>query len=154
MTARKADKPFRDRLKALACLGLTAGTIYATPTLTGLTVAHASGAISIAKDPLTVAECGECHIPYAPRYLRAYAWQKLMANLDDHFGEDASLDEATRQQIEEYLIHKAGKPRKFVIKISERSWFKKEHNERNVSAKSLAKARSFANCQACHKIRK
>ena len=140
-------------LKALARLGLAAGALYMAPSVLQLDQARASGAISIATDPLTVRECSDCHVPYAPRYLRAYAWQKIMANLGDHFGEDASLDEATRLKIEEYLVYNGGRPRKIGLRISDKTWFKKEHDARHISAKALEKAGSLSNCTACHAVR-
>ncbi len=42
-------------------------------------------------DPVYKAECGGCHWAYHPSLLPAAAWARLMAGLDDHFGEDASL---------------------------------------------------------------
>ena len=42
-------------------------------------------------DPLYQAECGGCHWAYHPSLLPAASWSRLMAGLEDHFGEDASL---------------------------------------------------------------
>ncbi len=42
-------------------------------------------------DPVYKAECGSCHWAYHPSLLPAASWAKLMAGLEDHFGEDASL---------------------------------------------------------------
>lgn len=138
---------------ALARLGLAAGAIYAAPTLMQLGPALASGAIATATDALTVQECGECHMPYSPRFLRAYAWQKVMANLGDHFGEDASLNEDTRHKIETYLVFNASRPRKIETRISNFKWFKREHNPKRFSAAVIARAKSFSNCTACHAVR-
>lgn len=40
-----------------------------------------------------VNECGSCHVAYAPGLLPSRSWRKMMAGLDDHFGEDASVQE-------------------------------------------------------------
>lgn len=141
-------------VKALARLGLAAGALYMAPSVLSLDQARASGAISIATDPLTVKECSACHTPYAPRYLRAYAWQEIMANLGDHFGEDASVAESARLKIEKYLVYNAGRPRKIGLKISDKKWFKKEHDPRRIKPEAMEKAGTFANCTACHKVRK
>lgn len=37
-------------------------------------------------------ECGACHIAYPPQVLPKASWQKLFANLNDHFGEAATPD--------------------------------------------------------------
>lgn len=48
-------------------------------------------------------ECADCHQIFHPSLLPAPSWQGLMANLEDHFGEDASLDEETSKDIASYL---------------------------------------------------
>lgn len=141
------------RLKALSRLGLVAGTLYMTPTLLQLDNALASGAITLANDPVTVQECSDCHPAYAPRYLRAYAWQKIMGNLNNHFGEDISLDEATRLQIEEYLVYNGSRPRKVGLRITAKKWFVREHSARKIGSKMMKKAVSLSNCTACHNVR-
>ena len=37
-----------------------------------------------------VEECSECHIAYSASMLPQRSWKKMMASLDDHFGENAS----------------------------------------------------------------
>src|SRR4051812_22331997 len=48
-------------------------------------------------------ECGACHMAFQPELLPARSWTALMAGLDNHFGENASLDAATSQAILAYL---------------------------------------------------
>ena len=59
------------------------------------------------KDEITKAECSDCHTVFPPKYLTSGGWKKIMAGLDDHFGDDASLDADTVKHIEAYLISKA-----------------------------------------------
>ncbi len=114
------------------------------------------GAWSIAKsmavtDPLTQQECSECHIAYPPRLLSAQAWKDMMGNLDNHFGEDASLDQDTAQKIETYLSANASRSSDLQkLRISEQTWFVHEHQE-EVDPRKFAKAKTWANCQSCHK---
>ncbi len=49
------------------------------------------------------AECGSCHFPYQPGLLPARSWQRIMANLHDHFGDNAEFGVKARQAIQEYL---------------------------------------------------
>ena len=56
-------------------------------------------------------ECGACHMAYPPTLLPAVSWRKIVATLDDHFGENASLDKETRDKIEAYLVANAGRGR-------------------------------------------
>lgn len=48
-------------------------------------------------------ECAACHIAFHPSLLPADSWNKVMDTLPDHFGEDASLDEATTAEIKTFL---------------------------------------------------
>lgn len=108
-------------------------------------------------DDLTKAECAACHIAFPPRLLPAAGWNGVMDGLKDHFGEDASLDDASVAHIRAYLVANAGKddPKavdaegKPLLRISERRWFIGEHRG-EVSDASLKKAGSWANCVACH----
>lgn len=49
------------------------------------------------------AECSDCHAAYSPSLLPAASWRALMDGLDNHFGENASLDPATRDEIAAWL---------------------------------------------------
>ena len=54
-------------------------------------------------DTAYLRECAACHMAYHPSLLPRPAWAALMASLDDHFGEDASLDEKTTGALATYL---------------------------------------------------
>ncbi len=59
------------------------------------------------QDEIVASECGDCHMAFSPGRLSMAGWKKIMANLSDHFGEDASLDAKTTQHIEAYMVSKA-----------------------------------------------
>ena len=61
-------------------------------------------------DPKVKAECGACHMAFPAGMLPAASWQKIMAGLSDHFGEDASLADATRREIADWLVTHAARP--------------------------------------------
>ena len=42
-------------------------------------------------DPLVSKECGECHIAFQPDLLPAPSWRRIMATLNDHFADRATL---------------------------------------------------------------
>jgi hypothetical protein len=126
---------------------------------------HPRGLESI-KDAKVLKECGSCHMAYLPGFLPVRSWEKIMANLKDHFGDNASLDDATAKSITEYLTANAsdakGRGRAApakegaepVIRISEMPWFKAEHGRRGrTSPESLKrhKAKSVSDCKACHR---
>src|SRR3989338_9909941 len=50
------------------------------------------------------AECSSCHMLYHPGLLPERSWNKMMAGLDKHFGENASLDPMTRDEITRFLV--------------------------------------------------
>jgi len=88
-------------------------------------------------------ECGSCHVAYPPKLLPAQSWRQLMGRLERHFGSDASLDAATRQDIEGYLAANAGRrgaPPGPEPRITRTRWFFKEHGV----------VKNPSNCTACH----
>lgn len=111
----------------------------------------------------TKAECSECHMAYPAGFLPQRSWTAIMTTLDDHFGENATLDEATRAEIEAYLVQNAAdadgrssgllyrvSPEETPLRISEMPWFRSEHDG-EVSSRRLQKAGSMSNCAACHR---
>src|SRR5581483_2880909 len=98
-------------------------------------------------------KCGSCHIAYPPQLLPADAWQRLMSQLDKHFGSEASIDTKTAREIETYLEANAarrvagGKP---TLRISETRWFLREHNEVPARVWKSPAVKSASNCAACH----
>ena len=66
------------------------------------------GRINLKTDELTENECGACHFAYPAAMLPTTSWRKIMETLENHFGEDASLDTQTMQAITTYLVANAG----------------------------------------------
>ncbi len=116
--------------------------------------------------PLYVKECGSCHTAYAPGLLPARSWQKMMDELDNHFGEDASLDEPERLAILRWLTdYAADSPNANMLmrriassiprgaqpqRITETPLFKHQHDEVPAHFWKRPKIGSKANCGACH----
>lgn len=110
--------------------------------------------ISTKLDPLYLKECSSCHMAYQPELLNKEAWSKLMANLNNHFKTDASLDTSEQNAITKYLMQNASmriKNSDNVIAISQTPWFVREH--RKISQKTLShdNIKSISNCAACHR---
>lgn len=96
-----------------------------------------------------VEECASCHVAYPPQLLTAPGWQKVMAQLDKHYGVDASLDAKRRVAIADFLQKNASArdkhaPTEASAHMSRTSWFVREHGP-TPPAKI-----SFADCAACH----
>ena len=62
-----------------------------------------SGIIAMRVSKTYINECSDCHEIYHPSLLPAASWRKLITHLDEHFGEDASLDHHTAGNIARYL---------------------------------------------------
>ncbi|MRI58596.1 MAG: hypothetical protein C6H99_03705 [Epsilonproteobacteria bacterium] len=109
-------------------------------------------------------ECGSCHTLYPPFLLPARSWQKMMANLEDHFGDDASLDEPTRKSIENFLTQRSAEfstkeaavyilsslKSATPLAITETPYWKAKHAQIDDTIFTSKKVRSKANCKACH----
>ncbi|WP_135079903.1 diheme cytochrome c [Terasakiella sp. SH-1] len=116
------------------------------------------------KDETVRQECGDCHMAFQPQFLPKRSWRKIMTTLDNHFGEDASLDTETAERITRYLVEHAAdagwwngkflrgvKENDVPLRISELPYWVREHNEEvPARAWSAPKVKSKANCKACH----
>ena len=111
-------------------------------------------------------ECASCHLAYSPALLPRASWQRMMGGLDQHFGENASLDPATQADILRFLEANAadsGGSRigskvmqrlgtsKAPLRITETGWFVRKHDEVPRATWSRKAIGSAANCAACHR---
>ena len=141
--------------------------------LTGLLAALATATTAVARsdvapvdNALYADECGACHYAYPPGLLPARSWEKLMAQLSDHFGENAELNAEDLKTLTAYAVNKAAdksnyeKSKKIArsikandtpLRISETAYIRDKHHEiprrmlqDNPQVKSLSK------CNACH----
>lgn len=102
---RPGDAPVkRLRARPLAALALGA-VVLGGGTALGLNLADrpAFGAAVATLDETYAEECGACHLPHNPSLLPRASWAQLMAGLDDHFGENAALDDATTAELAAWL---------------------------------------------------
>jgi len=126
------------------------------------------------KDRTYEEACGECHFAYFPGLLPARSWKRLMEpkNLENHFGENAELDEDERRYIEQWLIANAADRQSFPrykrsvkiarsvpenaapMRITEVPYIKRKHEEVAEMLQKRAdvrkKVRSLAYCNKCH----
>ena len=87
----------------LAAIFLFAFAVISGSVLWALSTMPPSGIIQLAKNANYTAECGDCHEVYHPSLLPKASWAKLMKDLENHFGEDASLDQGVTDGIAGYL---------------------------------------------------
>ncbi len=110
-------------------------------------------------------ECGSCHLPYAPAMLPAASWKRVMGDLKNHFGDDASLDANLAAKISAYLEANAadtgGAPygaklsrgvavEAAPLRITELPKWVREHRKVSDQEWRHKDVRTKANCAACH----
>lgn len=98
-------------------------------------------------------ECAACHVAYPPGMLPAASWQRIMNNLGQHYGTDASLDPAAVKEIGDWLAAHAGADTRAAPpadRITRSAWFIREHDEVPAAAWKLPAVKSASNCSACH----
>jgi len=122
--------------------------------------------VAPATDPLYQEECGSCHFAYPPGLLPGASWKRIMAGLEDHFGDNAELDAATENRIRGYLFAFAadGSPYRRSraimnsvrympeppMRITETPYFRHEHREIPPKIIKLPEVGSLSRCNACH----
>jgi hypothetical protein len=117
----------------------------------------AGGGLLTATNAKWQTECSACHMAYPPGMLPAASWKEMMGTLDKHFGSDASLDAATVAEILPFLEQNAMQERdatpttdKPVLRITETSWFTRQHDEISAATWKRPSIKSASNCMACH----
>jgi Dihaem cytochrome c len=110
-------------------------------------------------------ECGSCHLAFSPSMLPARSWQKMMGNLKNHFGTDASIDAAGVEKITRYLTDNAADSggqryggrlmrdlsvQDAPLRITELPRWVRIHHEVSAREWRSKKVGSKANCVACH----
>lgn len=98
-------------------LGLLALALGATAFLLGLSPADDDAVFTLPAGKLYLAECGGCHTAYAPGMLPPRSWRRLLDGLEDHFGEDATLEEPKRLALIKELETLAGAGGKSEVRL-------------------------------------
>ncbi len=116
-------------------------------------------------DPVVKEECASCHIAFAPSMLPVRSWKRMMNNLKDHFGDDASVDAETNARILSYLVTNAADTggqrysskllrdvaaNSAPLRITELPRWKHKHRKIPAWEWKHKEVRSKTNCVACH----
>jgi cytochrome b len=110
VTGRKRYAPEADAVKTVRGHPLFASILLVVAAAGGAqAVAHYSAlpAYRTPAEPLDrtyAKECGSCHSPHHPSLAPAATWRKIMAGLDNHFGENATLTPELTKQLTSYLL--------------------------------------------------
>lgn len=100
-------------------------------------------------------ECSSCHLAYPPAFLPRQSWRRLMNNLENHFGSDASIDIEAVKQISVWLEGNAGTYKRVRSepkddRITASDWFVRKHRKIEEAIWLRDSIKSKANCAACH----
>lgn len=124
----------------------------------------AMASAQISQDPILVKECSSCHLAFSAGWLPQASWKKIVNGLPNHFGDDARLPDERKAQVEAALMAgagdaKTGRSSPFVksvngdeapLRLSETMGFQRKHKKFKPGTATVARAKSLANCQACH----
>lgn len=116
------------------------------------------------QNELFVKECASCHTLYPPSVLPKKSWELIMADLENHFGDDASLDVESNKNILAFLLKNSAENStmessfKFlqsiknqdIIAMSKTTYWEKTHKDLPKEIFNNEKIKSKANCKACH----
>jgi len=119
--------------------------------------------VTIPQNKLYQESCASCHMGFQANLLPSASWEKMMdpKALEDHFGDNAEVNEQDRLAILAYLkTYAADNKGKRLLRFSkgeaplrmtELRYFKREHNEiPKRMVQGNPKVRSLSNCMACH----
>lgn len=112
-------------------------------------------------------ECASCHFGYQPGLLPEKSWVHIMANLQNHYGTDASIDENDHKDLVEYIlanssqnamnykrsakITKSLEPGVLYESITQIPYHIKKHRKLEKWMITQKEVKSLSNCIACHK---
>ncbi|HEX5636126.1 MAG TPA: diheme cytochrome c [Gammaproteobacteria bacterium] len=111
-------------------------------------------------------ECGSCHFAFQPGLLPQRSWEKIMNELDQHFGDNAELDTQLRQAILYYLATNSAehshylrsqnlaasiRPDETPTRFTDTLYFKRKHHQiPENQVKGDQENGGFSNCNTCH----
>ncbi len=116
------------------------------------------------ENTLFVDECASCHTLYPPSLLPKKSWNIMMADLENHFGDDASLESEDAQNILRYLLNNSAEDstseasvnilktleNKDTIAITQTPFWKSRHKDIDKKYFESEKVKTKANCKSCH----
>ena len=116
------------------------------------------------QNELFVKECASCHTLYPPSVLPKKSWELIMSDLENHFGDDASIDEESNKNILAFLLKNSAETSsmessfKFlesiqnqdIIALSKTTYWEKTHKDIPKELFENKNIKSKTNCKACH----
>lgn len=110
--------------------------------------------------------CGACHFAYQPELLPSGSWEKILAGVQDHFGQEIEVDTESKKIILDYLKangveHSSAKRAVKItrslggrapLRITEVPYIRDKHRDEDIPADAFERESvgSRSNCIACH----
>jgi len=110
-------------------------------------------------------ECISCHTLFPPFLLPQKSWVSMVDTLENHFGDDASLDAATTESIKVFLVKNSAESstkesslrilaslekEKTYLAITETPFWKNRHKKIDKAVYEQKEIGKPSNCKACH----
>lgn len=156
LTHRDA-KPIAATLVMVVFAGFAGSMLWAFSTM------PASGLRTLEPNDTYETECGDCHAPFHPSLLSSDSWNQMMQNLDQHFGEDATIGAKKVAEITAYLNQFGGDKwdteaaNRFRVvdpanpyQITATPYWIAKHKKVNPDLFKLKKVGVKSNCGGCH----
>ncbi len=157
-----AAPPVRARPGVALAVTLAVLAVSAAATV-GLAALPGRGVPPVGLDPVFAEQCGACHLAFPPSLAPAATWDGILADLQHHFGADASLSPEQVTQIRTWLDANAAEhwdtlPSHLLRapaadgsrRITDTPGWRRRH--RGIAAAVFAAAPVYrrSNCAACH----
>jgi cytochrome b len=134
-----------------------------TAAITALTALPARLMPSSALDPVYALQCGACHLAFPPSLAPASTWDGILADLQHHFGEDATLSREQITQIRGFLDanaagHWDSLPSHLLripaadgsLRITDTPGWRQRHRDIPDAVFTTKSVYRRSNCEACH----
>lgn len=107
--------------------------------------------------------CTDCHWAFHPSLRTAAEWRTIIGGLDNHFGEDASVDPVTAKKVLAFLVANSastfdteasnlvGRGTPAGMRLTDTRFWKWRHHRLPAALFKTPAIGSRANCVACHK---
>jgi len=131
-----------------------------------LLIADGNPKMDYAKEnPAFYKECISCHTLFPPFLLPQKSWVSMMDTLENHFGDDASLDAQTTESIKAFLVKNSAESstkesslrilaslekEKTYLAITETPFWKNRHKKIDKAVYEQKEIGKPSNCKACH----
>lgn len=157
------EAPMAQARTGLAISFSAALAVLLIPGAYALTGLSPVGVAALPKNATWETECSSCHMAFHPSLLPAKSWAAIMAGLNEHFGEDASLGATASKEITDYLVNHSAEtwdsmaanrlrnvdPARPLEITATRFWLRM-HNDIAPAVFSSKVVGAKQNCSACH----